>query len=369
MAVYKADKPLKNGNIWIFYIRYTDLTGKRKAYKSKKFATKKEAREAEFNFIQSMDYKNINKNMTFKDLYVQYCNYQEDKIKITTKDTYEDRFKYLEILSNIKLNDFNIYHFEMWKKKMYTYNISNSYRNIILKLLKAILNYGTKWFNLNFINVYNKMTNFTNPNEIKKEMQYYTYEEFKQFISVEKELKFICLFSILYYCGLRKGELRGLTWNNIDFTNGCLEVRRNVISNHNKGMKYIITSPKTLKSIRTIPIPKHLLNNLNYYKKQCEKNIDFNNEFFIFGNNEPISNDIIRTRNIRNAKLANLKQIRIHDFRHSCASLLINNNASITLVANYLGHSKINETLNTYSHMFKNSLNDIVNTINKLDEN
>ena len=62
-----------------------------------------------------------------------------------------------------------------------------------------------------------------------------------------------------------------------------------------------------------------------------------------------------------------LKQIRLHDFRHSCASLLISRGANITLVGRYLGHTKIDETLNTYSHMFKNKLDDIVGTINRLN--
>ena len=62
-----------------------------------------------------------------------------------------------------------------------------------------------------------------------------------------------------------------------------------------------------------------------------------------------------------------VKQIRIHDFRHSCASLLINNGANIMIVAKYLGHAKIDETLNTYSHLFKNKMDDIVNLMNKLD--
>ena len=55
--------------------------------------------------------------------------------------------------------------------------------------------------------------------------------------------------------------------------------------------------------------------------------------------------------------------IRIHDFRHSCASLLIDSGANITLVAKYLGHSKIDETLNTYSHMYQNRLENIVQII------
>ena len=82
---------------------------------------------------------------------------------------------------------------------------------------------------------------------------------------------------------------------------------------------------------------------------------------------QPITKSAIRDRKNKNCKLAGVKQIRIHDFRHSCASLLINNGANVTMVAKYLGHTKIDETLNTYSHMFKGKLDNIVDTINKLN--
>ena len=58
----------------------------------------------------------------------------------------------------------------------------------------------------------------------------------------------------------------------------------------------------------------------------------------------------------------------IHDFRHSCASLLINNDANVTLVAKYLWHTKIVETLNTYSHMFKTVLDSVVSVIHSLED-
>lgn len=61
-------------------------------------------------------------------------------------------------------------------------------------------------------------------------------------------------------------------------------------------------------------------------------------------------------------------QIRIHDFRHSCASLLINNGANVTVVAKYLGHTKIEETLNTYTHMFSVALDSVVNIIDSLED-
>lgn len=66
-------------------------------------------------------------------------------------------------------------------------------------------------------------------------------------------------------------------------------------------------------------------------------------------------------------QLAEVKQIRIHDFRHSCASFLINNGANITVVAKYLGHTKIKETLNTYTHLFNSALNEVVDLIDKLE--
>ena len=94
----------------------------------------------------------------------------------------------------------------------------------------------------------------------------------------------------------------------------------------------------------------------------------FDENWFVFGTFEPLGKSVLRTRKNKNCKLSGVKQIRIHDFRHSCASLLINNGANITMVSKYLGHKKIDETLNTYSHMFKDKLNDIVGTINQLNK-
>ena len=92
----------------------------------------------------------------------------------------------------------------------------------------------------------------------------------------------------------------------------------------------------------------------------------FNDSYFVIGDIAPQISSTITARKNRNCEIAGVKQIRIHDFRHSCAFLLIYIGANIITVSKFLGHTKIDETLNTYSHMFKNKLNDIVNTINKL---
>lgn len=86
----------------------------------------------------------------------------------------------------------------------------------------------------------------------------------------------------------------------------------------------------------------------------------FNDEFFVVSDAKPIADSTIYDRRTKLAEAADLKSFRLHDFRHSCASLLINNGANVTLVAKFLGHTKIEETLNTYSHMFSTALNNIV---------
>lgn len=199
-------------------------------------------------------------------------------------------------------------------------------------------------------------------------MDFYTFEEFNQFISVEDDLKYRCFFKTLYFCGLRKGEIRALNWNDIDFKNNTLTVSKGLSDNVN-GKRYIISSPKTKSSNRTLPLPKEVVNDLKQLKQKNMEYTNYKDSWFVFGAELPLGDDAIRRRKNRNCKLAKIKQIRTHDFRHSCASLLINNGADITLVAKFLGHSKIDETLNTYAHMFQNKLNNIIGIIDNLNDN
>ncbi len=169
------------------------------------------------------------------------------------------------------------------------------------------------------------------------------------------------IFETLYYCGLRRDELRSLTWKDIDFKNQYLSVNKNIVATKDDENKtYMVTTPKTKSSIRNITIPKILY-------EVSKKHYGFNDNWYLFDDTNPITNGKLRCRKNKNCKLSEVIQIRIHDFRHSCTSLLINSGATINVVAKYLGHTKIDETLNTYSHLFKNQLNEIINIIDKLN--
>lgn len=355
----------KDDRSWFVDLAYKDLLGKRHRYHFKKFATRRETKDHEAEYKMKIKNQNEFTDLTFKDLIQEHYQYQQDKVKVTTLSNYRNMMVYLEPLENIKLEAFNIRHFEIWRQFMNSKPISTRYKNGVYKYLKVLMNFGTKWYDINFVKVYNKMTNFTNPNERKKEMAFYTLEEFQKFLSVEIDLKFRCAFQTLFYCGLRNGELRGPTWNDINFNRSTLTVNKNIVKvpDPKTGKPYTVTSPKTSSSYRTIPIPNFLLKDLSDLYNDDANYYGFRDSWYVFGNIDPLATTTLLDRKTKNAFMARVKDIRIHDFRHSCASLLIDSGANITLVAKYLGHSKIDETLNTYSHMYQNRLDTIVNII------
>ena len=204
----------------------------------------------------------------------------------------------------------------------------------------------------------------------EKKISFYTPEEFQKFLSIEKDVKFICAFQTLFYCGLRNGELRGLTWNDINFRKSCLSVNKNITKTPDSitGKPYTVSSPKTMSSYRTIPIHNFLLEHYKNLYDNCSSYYNFNDNWYVFGNINPLPETTLRDRKTKNAFKGGLKVIRIHDFRHSCASLLINNSANVTLVAKYLGHTKIKETLNTYSHIFSAAIDSVVSVIDGLED-
>lgn len=357
----------KDGRSWIFRTYYTDMYGNRKQYESKAYFTKTEAKDAEREFLNSLSQAQLKSDITFKELITLFLEQKEEEVKITTYYVIKKKIKYLHSLHNIKLCDFTIDHFNFWKKEINKNEFTVTYKNNLYKQLRAILNFAIKYYDMNFLtSVMKKMTNFNDSNILKKEMQFFTYDEFKKFICHETELKYKVFFEILYYCGLRKGEANGLLWKDINFNNKTVTINKSVALKI-KGHKYIILPPKTKTSERTLPLSERIITDLLKLKEDYSTYYSFNEDWFVFGGISPLGDTNIEKHKNKCCEQAEIKQIRIHDFRHSCASLLINNGASVTLVAKYLGHSNIATTLNTYSHMFKNQFDDIINMINNLE--
>lgn len=374
MPIYKASNPTKDGRSYFFKVNYKDRLSNDSQYVSKKYATKTEAKDEERRFLNSLkDERKTPTKMTIGDLWDRWFEYQLDKVRVSTKRGYIHTKKYIEPLFQIKCVDFNEFHFEEWKKYMNNTNLNYVSKNDKLKTLRAVLNFGIKHYEFhNFHRAMLMMTKFDNPGIIVEDHLVYTPEEFDKFLSAEDNPRYRILWLTLYYCGLRIGEARGLQWKDIDWDSKTLWVNKQIQSIDNFGSNYFICDLKTPSSNRKLIMCNALYEELKKYYDNCKQFTNFNDEFYCFGKDLGIVPLVYANARLRKnviAKKAEVKQIRLHDFRHSCASLLIHSGAPIPMVSKYMGHASVNETLHTYTHMLGSDLQGISDIIDNLNEN
>ena len=366
----KENKITKDGRSWVFIQYSKGLDGKRHQYQSQAYMTEEEAIQAEKIYLNKYKDVEVNPHMTFKEAYTIYYDYQKDKIKDSTLKTYRDRIKYMGLLDNVELVNLNWDLYQKWRAQMNKTNLCDRYKTDIQKFIKQVINFAEKQWEFNLRKFYNKLEPFKTPGALKKEMDFYEPEEFFKFISVVDDLRYKCFFELLYYCGLRRSEARGLQWKHIDFNNKTLTVSQQVLnpSNSNASTEWYISSTKTEASNRTIPISTTLLNDLAELKKTNERLSKFKQTWFVLGDDVPMATGRMYFYRDKYAEKAGIRRIRLHDFRHSCASALISGAAPITAVSNFLGHSETTETLETYTHMFKKDLANVPKFFDTLEK-
>ena len=209
------------------------------------------------------------------------------------------------------------------------------------------------------------MGNFRNDDE-PKEITFWTYEQFKEFISVVDENVYMSLYSLLYFSGMRLGESLALTWNDLKYN--TISINKTISKGKLNG-KHIIDSPKTKKSNRAIILDNETTNILLKLKEHYRNYIGFDEKWFIFGGLNPLSATTVGRKKDQYCELANVKRIKMHDFRHSHATLLLSKGVPVTVISKRLGHSDISMTLNTYSHLIPEDEDKAVNLINQLKNN
>lgn len=365
MAIYQAKKKTKDGRSWFFRIKYTDIYGKQKDYTSQKFKLKREAEDAEAKYRISLHLTHTINNKTFNELFEEYQEKMKQELKIQTIKKNEYQYAHLKnIIGNLTIDKLTISIYENLKNELLKKNFTIAYINKILGLLNRLIEYSKRFYKCTS-NVPDICGLLKEKNEIKKEMLFFTYEEYLQFEKVINNLLWHTFFKFLYFMGTRQGETTALNWNDVDLKKAEVKITK-TLTTKIKGEKWTISSPKTKNSTRVLPVPKQLLNDLKSLKEEYQKYDKFSNEWFVFGGIRPLPETTIQKKKNEYCKEANVKQIRVHDLRHSCASLLINQGASVALVSKYLGHGNISITLNTYTHMYKSELNQMTDILNKL---
>lgn len=348
----------KDTNKWEFDVSngVDPITKKRIRKVITGFATKKEARKAEEEFIALNFNKGISsKNVTLDIIYLIMTKIDVEKEKkesyIKTQEyNYNKHFKeYFKEATISKLTKTDMLTF---RSSLLNKGLSKSTVNKQMVLLRKLMSVAVE-----------KHYIPTNPcHSIKKlkykteKMSFWTGEEFQQFISLfqEDEEPYKLIFRVAFSTGMRIGEILALTWKDIDFPDETIHVTKTLT----RGNQFKTNTPKTSSSEREITIQKPLIRSLQEWKSQQQQLLapyyDNTEDLQIF----QFVPSHINYENVRRQydniirRDSTLKRIRIHDFRHSHAAYLIHMEEKEIVIMERLGHSTINITYDIYGHLY-----------------
>ena len=340
MAVYKDEKT----NTWRVLYRYTGWNGERKQSQKRGFKTKREA--------QAWEREQINRlggdlDMTFQSFVQHYAEDIQTRIKENTWATKDHiiKTKLLPYFGKLRMSSITPQQIIKWQNELLNYKDENGkpfspvYLKTIQNQLSAIFNHAARFYNLKE-NPCKKAGSMGKKKN--REMLFWTKAEYLKFADamMDKPVSFYA-FEMLYWCGIREGELLALTPADFDFEKQTVTISKSF--QHLNG-RDIITTPKTEKSNRTIQMPKFLFGEIQDYLSMLY-DVKPDNRIF------PITKSYLYREMQRGVRQSGVKRIRIHDLRHSHISLLIDMGFSAVAIADRVGHESIEITYQ-YAHLF-----------------
>lgn len=347
MPTYKDEK---RGS-WYCSFYYTDWTGAKKKKKKEGFKKQSDAKAFERDFLAMQ--KN-DCDMKFENLVSLYLDDAKTRIRSTTFNNKTEliNLKISPYFSELIVSEITPNHIRKWQNELKKSSYSDTYLKAINNQLTAIFNFAIKYFNLSSSPTL-KAGSMGKKNA--DSMQFWTVDEFKLFIGHCNNNQLALAYKILFWTGIRRGELLALTYNDIDLENKLITINKTYTRIEKVD---VINPPKTSKSKRVIAISESLANDIK----------DYYNTLYDFKSNERIFEySLSKLRHNLNSicKRNGVKQIRVHDLRHSHASLLIELGFTPLAISERLGHENIQTTLNTYSHLYPNK---DIKIANKLDD-
>lgn len=221
--------------------------------------------------------------------------------------------------------------------------------------------------------LYVKIPKYEERPTTKKDLKIISLEDFDHMLEITPEgHPFYIPLNIGFYTGMRVGEVCGLTWDNVDFSNGTITVEKQMVKNDGA---WVYGTPKTSSSNRTIFIGQTLLAILKKHKKQQLENRMKYGKLYIDSNavctkeyGELVTPSVVKwnTRRISNALSLSFN---FHSLRHTHATLLLENGAKMKEISDRLGHSRISITMDTYSHVTDKMRNETVDIMENLRKN
>lgn len=342
---------------WTARFYYETHDGFRKQKNKRGFALKKDADKYERDFLAKLK---GNPDITFESAAQEYLDDMQPRIRIATFRTKKSIFrKYLiPFFKNKPLSKITPRDVRSWQKDILSKNLSDTYTRGINTELSSLFNYAVKFYGLT-----------ENPHKHVKKigkrktdaLEFWTLEEFNNFISYfngddETHIQYRAVFNLLFYTGMRVGELEALTLNDIDFETNTITINKTHLR---IGGKDVVGPPKTVSSNRVIAVPDFVTDCLRDYTDLLYKP---SQDARIFLNDRRAFAAMMK----KAAKVKDVKQIRLHDLRHSHASHLIELGFNPLVIQERLGHKNVEITLNTYSHLYPHKQQEVANKLNEL---
>ena len=344
-----------NGTYYVSFY-YEDFRGVKKRKMKRGFARRRDALDWERRFLLQ---STADLSMKFSDFVEIYRNDKQMRIRESTWESKNNMIdlKILPYFKDRPINAIEPKDIIAWQNEIMNLKkpngepYSTTYLKSIHSQLSAIFNHAVRYYRLQ-----------KNPAEIvgnmgkdsHKEMLFWTKDEYLKFAKVvmDKPTSYYA-FEVLYWCGIRLGELLALTASDFNFERQTLTINKSL---QNIKGNVIITPPKTPKSNRTIKIPQFLVDEMQDYIKSLY-GLEPDDRIF------PISKAYLHHEMNRGAKAAGVKRIRIHDLRHSHVSLLIEMGFSAVAIAERVGHESIDITYR-YAHLFPTKQTEMANRLN-----
>ena len=347
MPTYKDEKT----GAWYCKFYYTDWQGQKRQKLKRGFSRQKDAKEWERLFLDQLA---KSPDITFEALYLKYKAFKENRVRPTTLATQCNAielhilpFFRTKVVSQITPADV-----AEWQNLILEKGFSASHSRQINAYLRMIFKYAVDFLGLRSSPVKSQICK-----PEKGNIDFWTPEEYARFSEqIRDNIELYTAFEILFYTGMRKGELLALTLSDINFTDKTISINKTLafVSGN-----YVLQPPKTQKSNRVINAPQFLLDEIDAY---IRKLYDPQPDQRLFQRSRVwLTQAVTYTCN-----RIDLKPIRVHDLRHSHASLLINLGANPLMIAERLGHEDVKETMNTYGHLFESHQKDIIEKLEKI---
>lgn len=349
----------KRGNNYNIYIEYIDDEGKIKQKSQCKYENKKDAEKHLIDLKSSINNNKfiISKDITFVDRYKKYIYDESKNFSPLTVSKMENMLNVNvePFFKDMLLKDITPYVLQTFINNIYSKYAKSTSKNKVA-VVKAIIN---ETYRLREIQ--ENSCDFVKAPAVKKDFsavkEPFSREEAKIVIEKLEGRFFEVPILLMLTMGLRAEEVCGLEWKNIDFVKNTISITKVLIKD--KGIFYF-KEPKTVGSIRTISAPSELMIKLKKLKNK-------HNEYKLGGILEKDYDDLVCLNSALRAfstrslwenfsdfcKKHNIRKIRLHDLRHTHATMLVLSGTDFKTISNRLGHGDIKITLNRYSHVLE----------------